>query len=222
MSLGGGKYTALNTAVDNAVKAGVHTVVSAGNSNRDSAYYSPASAALAITVGSTDRYDRKSSFSNYGRSTNIWAGGSSVTSSYPGNRLKVMSGTSMSSPTTAGVVATLASLFPKDDHAALKTKLYCMTLKNKIGTGRHLLQDTQGECWKNGGGGEPGKCDCSAYSAACNKACGGEGKGVYVKDMQCWTHWLKKQCTKCLCSNNKDVTADIDDCGNQCRYSFLS
>ena len=49
MSLGGGKNTALNTAVKALVASGVSTVVAAGNSNRDACSYSPASEPDVVT-----------------------------------------------------------------------------------------------------------------------------------------------------------------------------
>jgi len=65
MSLGGGESETVNTAVNNAVNDfGVVMAVAAGNDNADACGYSPASAADAITVGSTDNGDARSSFSN--------------------------------------------------------------------------------------------------------------------------------------------------------------
>merc|ERR1712242_499444 len=79
MSLGGpGSQQAMKTAVDAAVNSGVVVVVAGGNSNSDACNFSPAFVPSAITVGSTDSLDRRSSFSNYGACTNIWAPGSSV------------------------------------------------------------------------------------------------------------------------------------------------
>ncbi|CAK5281900.1 unnamed protein product [Mycena citricolor] len=53
MSLGGGKSTALDRAVDAAVDKGLHFAVAAGNDNRDACNYSPAAAVKAITVGAS-------------------------------------------------------------------------------------------------------------------------------------------------------------------------
>ena len=44
MSVGGGKSTSLNNAVNTAVNSGVHFAVIAGGSNSDACNYSPASA----------------------------------------------------------------------------------------------------------------------------------------------------------------------------------
>merc|ERR1711963_863881 len=79
MSLGGsGTQQAMRNAVDAAVNSGVVVVVAGGNDNSDACGFSPAFVPSAITVGSTTASDRRSSFSNYGRCTDIWAPGSDV------------------------------------------------------------------------------------------------------------------------------------------------
>merc|ERR1740129_982322 len=81
MSLGGsGTQQAMKDALDAAVAAGVVVSVAAGNSNTDACNFSPAFVPSAITVGSTDATDSRSSFSNYGTCVDIWAPGSSVVS----------------------------------------------------------------------------------------------------------------------------------------------
>lgn len=71
MSLGGGQSTALDTAVNVAVLAGVHFAVAAGNNNADACKYSPAAAADAVTVGASDISDTRASFSNFGKCVDI-------------------------------------------------------------------------------------------------------------------------------------------------------
>ena len=107
MSLGGGFSGSLNDAVKGSVAAGVTYAVSAGNDNRDACTKSPASAADALTVGSTTRSDWRSSFSNFGVCVDVFAPGSSITSAYntSNTATAVLSGTSMSSPHVAGAAA---------------------------------------------------------------------------------------------------------------------
>jgi hypothetical protein len=107
MSLGGGKNTALNTAVKALVASGVSTIVAAGNSNRDACSYSPASEPDAITVGATTKSDKRASFSNYGQCVDIFAPGSSITAPWIGSNtaLRTISGTSMASPHVCGAAA---------------------------------------------------------------------------------------------------------------------
>ncbi|HEX7313923.1 MAG TPA: S8 family peptidase [Pyrinomonadaceae bacterium] len=107
MSLGGGASSALDTAVNNAINAGVTFAVAAGNENQNACNVSPARTAAAITVGSTTSTDARSSFSNWGTCVDIFAPGSSITSAWATSNTATatISGTSMASPHVAGVAA---------------------------------------------------------------------------------------------------------------------
>ncbi len=104
MSLGGGLSSALNASVAAAVAKGVTMVVAAGNSNANACNSSPASEPTAITVGATTSTDARASYSNYGSCLDIFAPGSSITSSWytADNAINTISGTSMASPHVAG------------------------------------------------------------------------------------------------------------------------
>ncbi|NCZ70689.1 MAG: S8 family peptidase, partial [Actinobacteria bacterium] len=107
MSLGGGRSTALDLAVQRGIADGVTFVVAAGNSSSNACLSSPAGEALAITVGSSTSADERSSFSNYGSCVDVFAPGSNITSAWIGSSTasSVKSGTSMAAPHVAGVVA---------------------------------------------------------------------------------------------------------------------
>lgn len=113
MSLGGTHSASLNAAVDRAVADGITVVVAAGNENADACRRSPASAASAITVGSTTNSDQRSSFSNFGSCLDLFAPGSSITSAWVGGpgASNSLSGTSMASPHVAGVAAAYLSVW---------------------------------------------------------------------------------------------------------------
>jgi subtilisin family serine protease/streptogramin lyase len=118
--------TALDTAINKSVEAGVVYVVSAGNENTDAKFASPAKNPNVITVSALADYDGKpgaksshtcqnyglddrlASFSNYGASVDIIAPGVCILSTLPGKSYGYKSGTSMASPHVAGAAGVLA------------------------------------------------------------------------------------------------------------------
>src|SRR6266540_3932607 len=107
MSLGGGASTSLDNAVANSIASGVTYAIAAGNSNASACNSSPARLGAAITVGATTSTDARSSFSNYGTCLDLFAPGSSITSSWntSDTATNTISGTSMATPHVAGVAA---------------------------------------------------------------------------------------------------------------------
>ncbi|MFJ8536539.1 S8 family serine peptidase [Streptomyces sp. NPDC093591] len=107
MSLGGGADTALDTAVRNAIASGVTFAVAAGNESTNASTRSPARVTEAITVGATTSSDAKASYSNYGSVLDLFAPGSSITSSWNtgDSATNTISGTSMATPHVAGAAA---------------------------------------------------------------------------------------------------------------------
>jgi len=132
MSLGGGFSSSLNNAVNGAVESGVTFAVSSGNSNADACGYSPASAASAITVNSSTSSDARSSFSNYGTCTDIFAPGSSIRSTIMGGGTQSWSGTSMASPHVAGVAALILDELGDVGPAAVWTAMQDHATRDKI------------------------------------------------------------------------------------------
>lgn len=125
MSLGGGASTALDNAVSASIADGVTYAVAAGNSNRDACRTSPARTPNAITVGATTSTDARASYSNYGSCLDIFAPGSSITSSwYTSNTAtNTISGTSMATPHVAGVAALYLQGNPSASPATVRNAL---------------------------------------------------------------------------------------------------
>lgn len=109
LSLGStGASSTLEDAVNYAWDKGSVVVAAAGNAGNTVKNY-PAAYSNAIAVASTDRNDRKSSFSTYGSWVDVAAPGSDIYSTYPTNTYSSLSGTSMATPHVAGVAGLLAS-----------------------------------------------------------------------------------------------------------------
>lgn len=156
---------AVRRAVDFSIDEGVVSAVAAGNaatdlSNNTSSSSSPndstpvervlnssctnmpAELEGIVTVSSIDRASNLSSFSNRGLGVvEVAAPGSSILSTYPGNRYATASGTSMASPHVAGVLALLKSAHPDWTPAELVTAVQaqaddhaCPTSGNCVGT----------------------------------------------------------------------------------------
>jgi subtilisin family serine protease len=123
MSLGSSRVSPpLNDAVERAVAAGVHVVVSAGIRNSDACGQSPASAVNAITVGATGQDDAKAYFSNYGECLDIFAPGIESTTLRNGY-YSINSGTSMAAHHVAGVAALLLQEYPTLTPAPLTDRM---------------------------------------------------------------------------------------------------
>jgi len=135
MSLGGsGTQQAMADAVSGAVNSGVVVVVAGGNENSDACRFSPAFVPSAITVGSTTSTDSRSSFSNYGSCTNIWAPGSAVVSaSHTSDTGSVsFSGTSMACPHVSGAAAIVLDIDPSKAASAVLSELLDGAVLNGI------------------------------------------------------------------------------------------
>ncbi|KAL5115327.1 proteinase B [Pleosporales sp. CAS-2024a] len=134
MSLGGGKSTTLDLAVNAAVDAGIHFAVAAGNDNADSCNYSPAAAENAVTVGASTLLDERAYFSNYGKCNDIFAPGLNILSTWIGSEYatNTISGTSMASPHIAGLLAYMLSLQPAKDSAYAVADITPKKLKSNL------------------------------------------------------------------------------------------
>lgn len=161
MSLGGGKSPTLDAAVNGAVSSGLHFAVAAGNENSDACWTSPAGADLPVTVGASDVSDKRAYFSNKGSCVDIFAPGLNIKSTW--NTWKdataILSGTSMATPHTVGLLAYLLSIYGSDDFATIKGAQAVMTLDDLAA---EQAQRTVASTLREVGGSLPGAVPAAA------------------------------------------------------------
>ncbi|HVM27645.1 MAG TPA: S8 family peptidase [Mycobacteriales bacterium] len=150
LSLGGGANTAVDDAVKKVIADGVSTSVAAGNGNQggkeqDACKYSPARVPEAITIGATDKADKKTTWSNYGSCVDFFAPGASITSAWHtgDTATNTISGTSMAAPHAAGVAALHLQGSSTDTPQQVRDALHALTTKGIVTSSKtasnHLL-----------------------------------------------------------------------------------
>ena len=150
LSLGGGASTSVDDAVKRMIADGVATAVAAGNGNsggvaQDACRYSPARVPAAMTIGATDKADKKTSWSNYGKCVDWFAPGLGITSAWHGSDAdtNTISGTSMATPHVAGVAALYLESSPGASPQTTRDVLYAATTKGIVTSSKtannHLL-----------------------------------------------------------------------------------
>jgi len=98
-----------------------------------------------MTIGATDKTDRKASWSNYGNCVDWFAPGVSITSAWytSTTATNTISGTSMATPHTTGVAALYLQTNPGASPQQVRDALYANTTKGVVTssktTNNHLL-----------------------------------------------------------------------------------
>lgn len=121
----------LREAVQYAHSKNVLVVAAAGNDGISSPYY-PAAYQEVLSVASTDAADKRSDFSNFGKTIDIAAPGTGVFSIFPDESFGGMDGTSMSTPIVSGAAALLKANEPKLSNTDIAGRL--MLTAKDLGT----------------------------------------------------------------------------------------
>ena len=125
LSLGGGSYSGHCDAepykpiVDNLRSIGIATIAASGNSGTRTSISAPACISSVISVGSTDKNDQISWFSDVAAFLSLLAPGDGIVSSVPGAGFSAFSGTSMAAPHVSGAWAVLRQAAPSASVSAL-------------------------------------------------------------------------------------------------------
>jgi len=156
---------ALTKAAAYASNAGVVLVAAAGNESTSAAVYPAALNNYVVGIASTTNWDTRSSFSNYG-TTDAWiaAPGENIVTTYPAGTYASASGTSFSSPLTAGTVALMLSAKSSslNQSQAASALSHAIKLTPDLNHGRLDVYQAV-SAWVNNSGSTPGSGSGSCF-----------------------------------------------------------
>jgi subtilisin family serine protease len=178
MSLAGPQFVALDSAVAGSIASGVTYVVGAGNDGIDAGGVSPARVTTALTVAATDDTDTRAVFtalssSNFGSVVDLFAPGKFIVSAWHDSDTaeNTISGTSMSAPHVAGIVAQYLQLNPSASPATVHAAIV-----NNATTG----------VVNNSGTGTPNRLAFSNFLTAPPKATNSDFDADSIADLAVW------------------------------------
>jgi subtilisin family serine protease len=128
-----------NTTLENSLRAminsGVFLAASAGNTGANSCDRLPRKIETALVTAASTSTDARASYSSTGSCVDIYAPGSAIVSTLPGNTTGSYNGTSMATPHVAGVAALYLQTSPSATPATVKSYLESNATPNVISGG---------------------------------------------------------------------------------------
>jgi len=131
LSYGGAQYATINEAAQYLRDRGGLLFMSAGNNGTNNSIDEYPDYSSFVVVGSTNSDDIKSDFSEYGPFVDVVAPGESIATTYLDGKYVYYSGTSFSSPMTAGVAALIYSI--NNDFTPLEVENYIFNTAVDLG-----------------------------------------------------------------------------------------
>ncbi|KAF8761942.1 peptidase S8 family [Rhizoctonia solani] len=119
-------YQPFDNAVTNALNAGIHVVVPAGDQNVDASTISPARVAAAVTVGAVAANGSKLATSNFGSVVDVWGPGRNVPVAWissPSAAVTLVGTTASAASNVAGILAVAIDNHGNKSPAALQADL---------------------------------------------------------------------------------------------------
>jgi subtilisin family serine protease len=128
-----------NTTLENSLRAminsGVFLAASAGNTGANSCDRLPRKISTALVVAASTSTDARASYSSTGSCVDIYAPGSAIVSTLPGNTTGSYNGTSMATPHVAGVAALYLQTSPSASPATVKSYIEANATPNVVSGG---------------------------------------------------------------------------------------
>ena len=127
--------TTLETSLRNMIKSGVFLATSAGNTGANSCNLLPRKIETALVTAASEKNDARASYSSTGSCVDVYAPGSAIISTLPGNTTGSYNGTSMATPHVAGVAALYLQANPSATPATVKSYIETNATPNKVSGG---------------------------------------------------------------------------------------
>ncbi|ADB33725.1 peptidase S8 and S53 subtilisin kexin sedolisin [Kribbella flavida DSM 17836] len=127
--------TTLENSLRRMISSGVFLATSAGNTGANSCHLLPRKIETALVTAASTSTDARASYSSTGSCVDVYAPGSAIVSTLPGNTTGSYNGTSMATPHVAGVAALYLQTSPSATPATVKSYLESSATPNVVSGG---------------------------------------------------------------------------------------